>query len=83
MKSKTVETVETLEKILKLNIIGHSIVALKLNDKTKECLELFYCKAVIEDSKYYIYNTEYGFDSGSFSDNLYSEYIKPEYIIEL
>lgn len=75
------ELIETLEKILRLNNLG--IIAIKLNDKTKECLQLFYSKAVVEDSKYYIYNSKYGFESGAFSDNLYAENVKPDYIIEL
>ena len=75
------ELIETLEKIIRLNNLG--IIAIKLNDKTKECLELFYSKAVFEDSKYFIYNTEYGIKSGSFTDNIYAEYVKPDYIIEL
>lgn len=83
LKTESAELIETLEKILRLKRFGYCIIAIKLNDKVKECLELFYSKAVLENSKYYIYNTQYGFESGSFSDNIYAENVKPDYIIEL
>lgn len=83
LKTESAELIETLEKILRLNHFGYCIIAIKLNDKVKECLELFYSKAVFEDSKYFIYNTEYGIKSGSFTENIYSEYVRPDYIIEL
>lgn len=75
---------EVSNKILNLSKMGYCIVALKLNDKLKRVLiEANYPKSVVNNSKYYIYNTMFGLNSGSFVDELYKENIKPDYIIEL